>query len=229
MIHIVEDDQSIRDLEVYALTQAGYEVRAFADGKAFFQAIGEAPPTLVLLDVMLPGDDGYTVLCKLKANPQTRSIPVIMLTAKGEEIDKIRALDGGADDYIVKPFGVMEMIARVKAVLRRSAPKEREPVLAVDGIVLDTKRHQVLANGEPVTLTHMEFALLQYMMENKGLVLTRECLLDAVWSMEYLGDTRTVDVHIRMLRQKLNACGDRIRTVRGVGYCLEGMGDGIRD
>lgn len=221
MIYIVEDDQSIRDLERYALAQAGYDARGFQDGAELFKGLENGLPELILLDVMLPGDSGYAILRKLRSASATASIPVIMLTAKGEEIDKVHALDEGADDYIVKPFGIMEMLARVKAVLRRSAPTARKSVLTANQIVLDIERHHVLANEQPITLTHMEFALLQYLMENPKIVLTRDRLLNAVWSMEYLGDTRTVDVHIRMLRQKLGGCGDQIKTVRGVGYRLE--------
>lgn len=221
MIYIVEDDRSIRDLECYALEQAGYEVRGFEDGAKFFKAIDEALPELVLLDVMLPGEDGYTILHKLSQNAKTKSIPIIMLTAKGEEIDKVQALDGGADDYIVKPFGIMEMLSRVKAVLRRATRKSPETLLAAKGLAMDVARHLVTANGEAVTLTHMEFELLRYLIENQGMALTREQLLNAVWSMDYVGDTRTVDVHVRMLRQKLGDCGDQITTVRGIGYRME--------
>lgn len=221
MIYIVEDDRSIRDLECYALEQAGYKVRGFEDGARFFKALDEALPELVLLDVMLPGEDGYAILLKLRNNVKTKNTPIIMLTAKGEEIDKVQALDGGADDYIVKPFGVMEMLSRVKAVLRRTTQKSPEALLVAKGLTMDVARHQVIANGETVTLTHMEFGLLRYFIENQGMALTREQLLNAVWSMDYVGDTRTVDVHVRMLRQKLGASGDQITTVRGIGYRME--------
>ncbi len=220
MIYLVEDDRSIRDLECYALTQAGFENRGFENGRLFWNALEELIPSLVLLDVMLPGEDGYALLKKLRQDPRTRKLPVIMVTAKGEEMDKVQGLDGGADDYVVKPFGVMELISRVKAVLRR-AEAEKPALLSAGGVTMDVARHAVSAGGRPIELTHMEFELLRYFLENQGLALSREKLLDAVWSMDYLGDTRTVDVHIRMLRQKLGACGDILLTVRGTGYRLE--------
>lgn len=222
MIYIVEDDRSIRDLECYALSQAGYEVRGFETGKQLQSALEEMMPELLLLDVMLPGDDGHAVLKKLRQDPRTRKLPVIMVTAKGEEMDKVQGLDGGADDYVVKPFGVMELLSRIKAVLRRVEPDEKPALLTAGSIIMDVNRHKVTADGQPILLTHMEFQLLRYLLENQGIVLSREKLLDAVWSMDYLGDTRTVDVHIRMLRQKLGQSGELIATVRGVGYRLEG-------
>lgn len=220
MIYVVEDDRGIRELECYALSQAGFEAAGFEMGSAFWKAVEEKLPELVLLDVMLPGEDGYTLLRKFRQDARTRKIPVIMVTAKGEEMDKVQGLDGGADDFIVKPFGVMELLSRVKAVLRRAQPTE-EKRLQSGAMELDIARHTVSVCGEAVSLTHMEFQLLAYLLKNAGIVMTRERLLDAVWSMDYIGDTRTVDVHIRTLRQKLGPCGEHIQTVRGVGYRWE--------
>lgn len=222
MIYIVEDDRSIRDLECYALSHAGYDVRGFETGKQLLSALEEMMPELLLLDVMLPGDDGHAILKKLRQDPRTRKLPVIMVTAKGEEMDKVQGLDGGADDYVVKPFGVMELLSRVKALLRRMEPDEKPVLLTAGNIMMDVNRHKVTADGRSIPLTHMEFQLLRYLLENQGIVRSREKLLNAVWSMDYLGDTRTVDVHIRMLRQKLGQSGGLIATVRGVGYRLEG-------
>lgn len=220
MIYVVEDDPGIRELECYALKQAGFEVCGFEEGGAFWAAVRAHLPQLVLLDVMLPGEDGNQLLMRLKQDPRTRSVPVIMVTAKGEEMDKVQSLDGGADDYIVKPFGVMELLSRVRAVLRR-AGKEQPGELAAGGLRMDVERHRVYADGRDVTLTHMEFELLHYLLLNRGIALTRERLLDAVWGIDYAGDTRTVDVHMRTLRVKLGDASRCLETVRGVGYRLE--------
>ncbi len=221
MIFCVEDDASIREIEVYTLRSTGFEARGFADGAGFFAAVREGAPELVLLDVMLPGDDGMTILKKLKADPATKALPVIMATAKDTEYDRVAGLDLGADDYLVKPFGMMEMVARVKAVLRRSGLKKEEETLTFGGIGLDTGEHTVTADGARVELTLKEFEVLRLLMSRPGTVFTREALLSAVWGQDYDGETRTVDVHIRTLRAKLGACGELIGTVRGVGYRLE--------
>lgn len=221
MIYIVEDDTGIRELEAYALRQAGYEARAFEDGGAFFRALEQALPQLVLLDVMLPGEDGYAILRRIRQNPRTRRLPVVMVTAKDAEMDKVRGLDGGADDYVVKPFGVMELLSRVKAVLRRAGGDSAPEALACGGLRLDPQRRKAYANGAEVALTYMEFELLHCLMTNRGIALSREKLLDAVWGLEYTGDTRTVDVHMRSLRVKLGDASACLQTVRGVGYRLE--------
>ena len=221
MIHIVEDDTGVRELELYALKQAGFDAEGFASAAAFRTAIKKTLPSLVLLDVMLPGEDGIALLQSLRREPRTKRLPVILVTAKGTEMDKVRGLDAGADDYLSKPFGVMELLARVKALLRRSADEPAEAVLTVGGLTLDRDRHLVLADGETVELTHMEFELLAFLMAHSGKAVTRDMLLDDVWGLNYAGDTRTVDVHIRSLRLKLGACGELILTVRGVGYKLE--------
>lgn len=221
MIFCIEDDTSIRDIEVYTLQSTGFEAAGFADGSAFFAALRETTPQLVLLDVMLPGEDGVAILKKLKANDRTSSIPVIMATAKGAEFDKIVSLDLGADDYLVKPFGMMEMVARVKAVLRRAAPQENAQVLTHGNLSMRLGEHTVTANGTRVELTLKEYELLRLFLSHPGLVFTRDRLLSDIWGIDYDGETRTVDVHIRSLRQKLGACGALIETVRGVGYRLE--------
>jgi two-component system alkaline phosphatase synthesis response regulator PhoP len=221
VIYSVEDDQSIRDLVLYALRQSGYEAEGFAEGQSFREAMQRQLPELVLLDQMLPGVDGETLLLEMRRNPRTANIPVIMLTAKGSEMDKVRSLDSGADDYIVKPFGVMELLSRIKAVLRRAAPPEELRRLEIEGLMMDLDRHIVTSDGENVTLTNKEFELLKCLMQNPQIVFTREKLLDLVWDISYYGDTRTVDAHIRSLRQKLKANATLIGTVRGVGYRLD--------
>ena len=219
MIYCVEDDRSIRELIVYALKSHGFEAEGHSDGKAFFEALtSQGLPSLVLLDIMLPGEDGIEILKRLKASAKTRHIPVIMLTAKGTEYDKVLGLDSGADDYVTKPFGVMELLSRIKAVLRRSGAAGSPLELSAGRISLNTERHAVYADGEEVSLTLKEFELLKYLLENVGIVLTRDKLLDRVWGYDYKGETRTVDVHIRTLRQKLGNAGSMIETVRGVGY-----------
>ena len=217
MIWCVEDDASIRDIEVYALTSTGFEAAGFEDGDAFWAALQSAVPELVILDVMLPGKDGVTLLKMMKQEDRFREIPVIMATARGTEYDKIQSLDLGADDYLVKPFGMMEMVARIKAVLRRTTPKTVTWLTCGD-IVLDESRHTVTVRGKLVSLTLKEYELLKLLMENIGQVFTREILLSRIWGMDYIGETRTVDVHIGTLRTKLAGSGERIETVRGVGY-----------
>ncbi|MEE0775898.1 MAG: response regulator transcription factor [Bacillota bacterium] len=217
MIYCLEDDLNIRDLVVYALNNSGLECRGFGAATEFYTALAEAKPDLVLLDIMLPGEDGYSVLERLRRNPETEHLAVIMLTAKGAEYDKIKGLNLGADDYVSKPFSVMELIARIKAVLRRVAPQE-ERELVIGSLRLNPRQHRVYADGEEVVLTHREFQLLCFLMENHDIVLSRDTLLERVWGYDYHGETRTVDVHIRTLRQKLGGEGERIETVRGVGY-----------
>lgn len=221
MIWCLEDDGDIREIEVYALRATGFEAEGFESGEAFFDALKARRPELLLLDVMLPGMDGVEILRRLKADPDTARLPVIMATAKGMEYDKVRGLDLGADDYLVKPFGMMEMIARVKAVLRRAGASQEEAVLAAGDLIADEKRHTVTAGGQRVELTLKEFELLCLMLRHPGQVFTRDQLLSELWGMDYDGETRTVDVHIRTLRQKLGAQGELIQTVRGLGYRLE--------
>ncbi len=222
MIHVVEDDDGVRELELYALRQAGFESEGFATTAGFRAALEKTTPQLVLLDVMLPGEDGVTLLQSLRRDPRTKRLPVILVTAKGAEMDKVRGLDAGADDYLTKPFGIMELLARVRALLRRSEEGKPAKVLNVGTLTLDRDRHMVAAGDKNVELTHMEFELLAFLMAHAGRAVTREVLLDDVWGIGFAGDTRTVDVHIRSLRQKLGACGEMILTVRGVGYKLEG-------
>lgn len=221
MIWCVEDDPGIRDIEVYALQSTGFEARGFETGDAFWEALQCEQPQLVLLDVMLPGLDGLELLSRMKANDAFRQIPVIMATAKGMEFDKIQGLDLGADDYLVKPFGMMEMVSRVKAVLRRCQPKQVNRQLQLEGLMLNLDEHTVTVDGERVMLTYKEFELLRLFLSHPGTAFTREQLLSEVWDSDYLGETRTVDMHIRTLRQKIGAYGACIETVRNVGYRLE--------
>ena len=224
MIYIVEDDSSVLELELYALRQAGYEVQGFSEGGAFREALREHTPSLVMLDVMLPGEDGMSLLRWMRTQDRLRQVPIIMVTAKGSELDKVQGLDSGADDYLTKPFGVMELLARIRALIRRTAPSEQESY-QLGLIRLDCGSHRVFVDGQLVSLTHMEFELLRFLMAHAGQAVTRELLLDDVWGLSYAGDTRTVDVHIRTLRQKLGAAGDQIATVRGVGYRMEDKAD----
>ncbi len=219
MIYLLEDDSAIRELVTYSLDKTGNKTRAFATPSEFWRAMEECLPDLILLDVMLPEEDGLVVLEKLRCAERTKKIPVIMLTARGTEFDKVTAFDIGADDYVTKPFGVMELIARIKAVMRRSDVKDTEAKKYSSGDVsLYVERHEVLVSGSPVTLTYKEFELLSLLFENMGRVLTRDRILREVWGYEFDGENRTVDVHVRTLRQKLGAAGDIIETVRGVGY-----------
>ena len=225
MIWCVEDDSSIRDIEVYALTSTGFDAKGFEDGDSFWNALQSEKPDLVVLDVMLPGKDGVTLLKLMKESEDFRDIPVIMATAKGSEYDKIQSLDLGADDYLVKPFGIMEMVSRVKAVLRRCKPVKNTKLLKLEGLVLNPEEHTVTVDGERVVLTYKEYELLYLFLSQPGIAFTREQLLSSVWNVEYLGETRTVDMHIRTLRQKLGEYGHIIETVRNVGYRLEAKHD----
>ena len=221
MIWCVEDDAGIREIELYALNSTGLSARGFEDGAAFWEALQTETPELVLLDVMLPGEDGVSLLRRMKASPNFRDIPVIMATARGAEYDKIQSLDLGADDYLVKPFGVMEMVSRVKAVLRRCRPQETGHVLSTGGISLDPERRTVTAEGQRVQLTYKEFELLRLFLSHPGMAFSREQLFTQVWNMTYMDDSRTLDMHIRTLRQKLGDYGKQVETVRNVGYRWE--------
>ena len=221
MIWCVEDDASIREIEVYTLNSTGFQARGFADGASFRAALETETPELVLLDVMLPGEDGVSLLRYLRQTPQTRDVPVIMATAKGMEYDKIQSLDLGADDYLVKPFGMMEMVSRIKAILRRYKPAQQSHRLSSGGVTLDLDGHTVTAEGQRVTLTFKEFELLRLFLSHPGMAFTRDQLFNDIWGADYVGESRTVDMHIRTLRQKLGTCGEHIATVRGVGYRWE--------
>lgn len=221
MIWCVEDDASIRDIEVYTLSSTGFEARGFDDGVSFWSALQTQKPDLVVLDVMLPGVDGIELLQRMKASAQLRTIPVVMATAKGAEYDKIRGLDLGADYYLVKPFGVMELVSCVKAVLRRCRPDKAAHLLRSGGLVVDLDAHTVTVDGARVALTYKEFELLRLFLSHPGMAFTRDQLFQEIWGMDFCGETRTVDMHIRTLRQKLGPYGRWIETVRNVGYRME--------
>ncbi len=221
MIWCVDDDDTIREIEVYTLTQTGFEARGFADGNSMLETLKIEIPELIVLDIMLPGKDGVEVLKEIRSDSQTAKIPVIMATAKGTEMDKIHGLDTGADDYLVKPFGMMEMVSRIKAVLRRCEPvKNEDDIVSIGDIVLNDKEHIVTAKGENVNLTFKEYKILKLFMNNLDIVFSRDKLLSEVWGVDYLGESRTVDMHIKTLRQKLGEAGAQIKTVIGVGYKL---------
>ena len=222
MIYCVEDDDNIRELVIYTLETTGLKARGFAEGSAFMETLAFDTPELILLDIMLPGDDGLELLKKLKSSPKTKGIPVIMVTAKGTEYDKVVGLDSGADDYVTKPFGMMELVSRIKAVLRRSGKVEDRIDMEMAGVRMDIRKHEVTVDGKQVALTLKEFELLEKLMRNQGIVLTRDQLLTEIWGYDFDGETRTVDVHIRTLRQKLGEKGEIIQTVRGVGYRVGG-------
>lgn len=217
MIFCVEDDGNIRDLVIYTLATTGLDAKGFEEGSAFFKALENEIPDLVLLDIMLPGEDGMTILKKLKSSNRTKNIPVIMLTAKGTEFDKVMGLDAGADDFVVKPFGMMELLSRIKAVLRRTQKESRKDY-ELGVLRIDTQRHRVFVAGDEITLTLKEYELLKYFMQNINMVLSRDQLLANIWGYDFEGETRTIDVHVRTLRQKLGEAGAYIETVRGVGY-----------
>ena len=227
MIFCVEDDNNIRELVVYTLETTGFKARGFEDGSRFLEALALDTPELILLDIMLPGEDGISLLKQLKASVKTRDIPVIMMTAKGTEYDKVKGLDLGADDYVTKPFGMMELVSRVKAVLRRSRKSavNAEDKIALGHIIMDVKKHEVSSDGKVVTLTLKEFELLCILFKNEGVVLTRDEILTKIWGYEFDGENRTVDVHIRTLRSKLGSAGKIIKTVRGLGYKIGGSND----
>lgn len=220
LIYIVEDDESIREIESIALKNSNYIVSAFENAKEFYKKLDELVPDLILLDVMLPDESGYDIVRKLRKRPATQDVPIIMVTAKTTEMDMIKGLDGGADDYIKKPFSIMELITRVKALLRRTA-KEEPKLLKLDNLVIDHERHVVTVNNEPVDLTYKEYELLRLLLGSQGIVMTREVIMRSVWDTDFEGETRTVDMHIKTLRHKLGDYGSRIKTVRNVGYVIE--------
>ena len=221
VIYIVEDDKNISEIESYALKNSGYTVDSFENAKTFWNRVQDRKPDLVLLDVMLPDSDGIEVLKKMRRNPDTRRVPVIMVTAKSSEIDKVKGLDNGADDYITKPFGIMELISRIKAILRRINQDEEEKQLVFQNITLDCEKRQVTLDGANCELTYKEFELLKLFLQNAGIVMTRETIMEKVWGIDFEGESRTLDMHIKTLRQKLGDAGKHIKTVRNVGYRIE--------
>lgn len=220
-IYIVEDDTNIREIETFALKNSGYEVADFECAKDFYKKLGERVPSLIVLDIMLPDEDGLAIVKKLRSAPETRKVPIILVTAKTTEIDKVKGLDTGADDYLTKPFGVMELISRVKALFRRSQGMEEEKNLTLDIIYIDNEKHVVYVADKPCELTFKEFELLKFLVQNKGIVLSRNVIMDRVWGTDFEGESRTLDMHIKTLRQKLGEAGSKIKTVRNVGYIIE--------
>ena len=220
MIYIVEDDRNIQEIELFALKNSGFQAEGFETAHDFWKAMDMRMPEMILLDIMLPDEDGLSILKRLRSRSETRRVPVMLVTAKGSEIDKVKGLDSGADDYIAKPFGVMELIARVKALLRRTGGDE-ESLMSCSMVSLDTERRMVYVDKEPVELTYKEFELLRLLMRNQGIVISREVIMDRVWGTSFEGESRTIDVHVRTLRQKLGAAGALIRTIRNVGYMIE--------
>lgn len=221
LIYIVEDDQNIREIESFALKNSGYQVCDFSNAKDFYRAVKEIKPDAVLLDIMLPDEDGMEILQKIRKTPETKRLPVIMITAKSTELDRVKGLDMGADDYIVKPFGVMELISRVKALLRRSMTEEAEKLLKVDEIVMDDERHVVFVAEKPCDLTFKEYELLRLFMTNRGIVLSRALIMDRIWDINCDVESRTLDVHLKTLRAKLGDSAHHIKTIRNVGYRME--------
>ena len=221
MIWCIEDDASIRDIEIYTLLSTGFEAKGFENGKEAFEALKDEQPDLILLDVMMPEMDGIEFLRKVKSSSVFCDVPIIMATAKGSEYDKVKSLDMGADDYLVKPFGMMEMVSRIKAVLRRCKPKQKDNLLEMGDLVLNQEERTLLINEEKVALTYKEFELLQLFLSHPGKVYTRDVLYNEIWGSDYIGESRTVDMHIRTLRQKLGNYGEMIETVRNVGYRME--------
>ena len=221
LIYTVEDDKNISEIESFSLTKSGHTVLEFDCAKDFYKRLSEKIPDLILLDIMLPDEDGLSILKRIRNVPETKRIPVIMVTAKTTEIDKVKGLDSGADDYLTKPFGVMELISRVKALLRRSRNMGEEKVLSIGNIILDGEKHTVFVDGEVCELTYKEYELLKLLLQNKGIVLSRDIIMDRIWSIDYEGESRTLDVHIKTLRQKLGTAGTLIKTVRNVGYIIE--------
>lgn len=220
LIYVVEDDKSIQEIETFALSSSGYRVIGFDNASQFYEALERELPTLILLDVMLPDEDGLSIVKKLRSGKDTQNIPVIMVTAKTSELDKVKGLDSGADDYMTKPFGIMELISRVKAVLRRTKVEPKESVLRIGNVVLDRSRHMVSANDQVCELTYKEYELLKLLMTNAGVVVSRQMILDKVWGIDFEGESRTLDMHIKTLRQKLKEEGSLIKTVRNVGYIM---------
>lgn len=220
MIYIVEDDRNIQEIELFALKNSGYQATGFETAKEFYKALNEKLPELILLDIMLPDEDGLSILKRLRSRADTQKIPVILVTAKTSEIDKVKGLDGGADDYIAKPFGVMEMIARVKALLRRSGGME-ESLLTCGNVMLDGEKRMVYVDGKSIELTYKEFELLKLLMKNHGIVISRDVIMERVWDSSFEGESRTIDVHVRTLRQKLGDGGALIKTIRNVGYMVD--------
>lgn len=221
LIYILEDDKNIREIESYSLKNSGYSVEEFEYAKPFWNKVSERKPDLVLLDIMLPDSDGVEVLKKLRRNPETKKVPVVMVTAKSSEIDKVKGLDNGADDYITKPFGVMELISRVKAVLRRVNQMEEEKMMRLHEIFMDNEKRMVYVSDVPCELTYKEFELLKLFLQNAGIVMARESIMERVWGVDFEGESRTLDMHIKTLRQKLGNAGKYIKTVRNVGYRIE--------
>lgn len=221
-IYVVEDDNDILEIETFALKNSNYEVKGFTNAKDFYAAVEDKVPSLAVLDVMLPDEDGLQIVQKLRHNPRAAHIPIIMVTARTTEIDKVKGLDMGADDYLTKPFGVMELIARVRALLRRSSEgREEKKILSLDELSMDDEKHAVYVNDKTCELTFKEYELLKMFLDNVGIVLTRENIMNRIWETDYSGETRTVDMHIKTLRQKLGDTGNRIKTIRNVGYMLE--------
>ena len=221
LIYIVEDDQNIREIESFALRNSGYQIQDFSSAKEFYRAVKERKPDLTILDIMLPDEDGMEILQKLRRNPETKRMPIMMVTAKTTELDRVKGLDMGADDYMSKPFGVMELISRVKALLRRSMGEAQEKLLMVGEIMMDDERHQVFVEGEPCELTYKEYELLRLFMQNRGIVLSRDLIMDRIWDMSCDVESRTLDVHLKTLRAKLGDHARHIKTIRNVGYRME--------
>ena len=221
LIYIVEDDQNIREIESFALKNSGYQIQDFSSAKDFYHALKEKKPDLVILDIMLPDEDGMEILQKLRRNPETKRMPIMMVTAKTTELDRVKGLDMGADDYMSKPFGVMELISRVKALLRRSMGEVQEKLLMVGQIMMDDERHQVFVEGESCELTFKEYELLRLFMQNRGIVLSRDLIMDRIWDMNCDVESRTLDVHLKTLRAKLGDHARHIKTIRNVGYRME--------
>ena len=221
LIYIVEDDQNIREIESFALKNSGYTIMDFECAKDFYHQLAEKVPDCILLDIMLPDEDGLEILKKIRSIPDTRKVPIMMITAKTTELDKVKGLDLGADDYITKPFGIMELISRVKALLRRSMNMEDEKFLSAGDIFLDGEKHMVYVKDEPIDLTFKEYELLKLLIQNQGIVMSRDVIMERIWGIDFEGESRTLDVHIKTLRQKLGAAGSCIKTIRNVGYMIE--------
>ena len=221
LIYIVEDDQNIREIESFALKNSGYTIMDFECAKDFYHQLAEKVPDCILLDIMLPDEDGLEILKKIRSIPDTRKVPIMMITAKTAELDKVKGLDLGADDYITKPFGIMELISRVKALLRRSMNMEDEKFLSAGDIFLDGEKHMVYVKDEPIDLTFKEYELLKLIIQNQGIVMSRDVIMERIWGIDFEGESRTLDVHIKTLRQKLKNAGTLIKTVRNVGYMIE--------